>query len=149
MKTIKKAALGTVAALALAIGVAGTGTANADVPGGSTILYPGQCISPNHYIAAGNTQLTFQNDRNIVVSYAGTPTYQFPGTWNAAQQLCMQTDGNLVAYDTANRPVWSMDGESQGHYYSGDILAVQTDGNVVVYQNYGNGPALWSTHTNR
>ncbi|MGW3045169.1 hypothetical protein ACWC9T_35175 [Kitasatospora sp. NPDC001159] len=103
MKTIKKAALGTVAALALAIGVAGTGTANADAPAGSSILYPGQCLSQNHYIQAGNTQLTFQNDRNIVVSYAGSPTYQFPGTLYQAQQLCMQTDGNLVAYDTANR----------------------------------------------
>ncbi|MFE5583891.1 hypothetical protein [Kitasatospora sp. NPDC056531] len=83
------------------------------------------------------------------MTYAGSPTYQFPGTLYQAQQLCMQTNSNLVAHDTANQAIWSMDGQSGGHYYPGDILAVQTDGNVVVYSNYGNGPALWSTHTNR
>ncbi|MFJ8472412.1 hypothetical protein [Kitasatospora sp. NPDC094011] len=149
MKTMKKAALGTIAAAALAISLAGAGTANAAAPAGSQILYPGQCLSTNQYMQAGNTKLTFQNDRNIVVSYAGTPTYQFPGTWSNAQQLCMQTDGNLVAYNSWNTAIWSMDGQTGGTYYAGDILAVQTDGNVVVYSNYGNGPALWSTHTSR
>jgi NlpC/P60 family protein len=41
----------------------------------------------------------------------------------------MQSDGNLVVYDSANQPLW----HSHTNGNPGAYLAVQTDGNVVVY----------------
>ena len=57
----------------------------------------------------------------------------------------MQTDGNLVLYDTSNQARWAS-GTSNN---PGAYLKMQDDGNVVIYRA---GPstannALWATNT--
>lgn len=49
----------------------------------------------------------------------------------------MQTDGNLVVYNTANQWIW----QSQTNDYRGAFLQLQDDQNLVIYQ--GSTP-LWA-----
>ncbi len=57
----------------------------------------------------------------------------------------MQTDGNLVLYDTSNQPRWA----SGTSNHPGAFLDMQDDGNVVVYRAGACGEhandALWAT----
>jgi hypothetical protein len=56
----------------------------------------------------------------------------------------MQTDGNLVLYDTSNQARWA----SGTSNHPGAYLNMQTDGNAVVYPAGAvNDNALWATDT--
>ena len=62
--------------------------------------------------------------------------------------LQRDSDGNLVIYDNANRPLWSRGGSLIQHARS----VMQDDGNLVTYSNYlpavrGSGGAIWATNT--
>lgn len=59
--------------------------------------------------------------------------------------LSMQTDGNVVTYDSNNRAVWASQSSVKDPkpYY----LKMQNDGNLVVYD--GNGKSTWATGTRR
>ena len=46
------------------------------------------------------------------------------------REFIMQTDGNLVLYDTSGQPHWAS--KTQGN--PGAFLNVQDDGNLVVYR---------------
>ena len=59
---------------------------------------------------------------------------------NGKYDLTMQTDGNLVLYDSASQAVWN----SKTYGHPGATLAVQNDGNLVVYS--GSSP-LWASNT--
>lgn len=56
--------------------------------------------------------------------------------------LVVQTDGNLVIYTRADKPIWATMTHSQG---SGCRLAMQTDGHLVYYNR--SGKAIWATET--
>lgn len=51
----------------------------------------------------------------------------------------MQSDGNFVVYNSANKPLWNTRTEGQGGYR---INLQASDGNLVLYT--GSGHALWS-----
>ena len=91
------------------------------------------------YATANGYYLAFQaSDGNLVV-YQGSralwATYA-----GSAVKLVMQSDGNLVEYDSAGRAVWSSG--TAGNGYS--QLIMQGDGNLVVYSA---ARATWATAT--
>ena len=57
--------------------------------------------------------------------------------------MVMQDDGNLVIYDTTNRPVWASNTYGQGP--RPHRLVIQHDRNLVIYGN--DGKPTWSTRT--
>ncbi|WP_066389242.1 patatin-like phospholipase family protein [Neobacillus mesonae] len=61
------------------------------------------------------------------------------GTVGKMKVCIMQTDGNLVIYDTLNQPRWS----SNTWQHPGSRLVVQDDGNVVIYRP--DGKPVWAT----
>ncbi len=63
--------------------------------------------------------------------------------WNLCSKyrLTFQTDGNLVMYNPANKPVWA----SGTHNKNGVRLTMQKDGNLVIY-TASNHP-IWSSNT--
>ena len=86
-------------------------------------------------------QVTVQADGNVVVYRGGsarwsTGTYGHPGA-----RLALQSDGNLVVYDTRGVALWN-----SGTYGSGnaDQLAMQDDGNLVLYAG---SRAVWATYS--
>ena len=87
--------------------------------------------------------LVFAMDGNLVLL---APTRQL--LWEShtsgkfGRMLSMQTDGNLVIYDTSRtRAVWST--STTGN--PGACLSVQEDGNVVIYSS--SGMPVWATDT--
>ena len=57
---------------------------------------------------------------------------QSASSLNGAARLAMQTDGNLVVYDSAGRARWASSTFTPGSY-----MVVQPDGNLVVYRPSG------------
>lgn len=58
-------------------------------------------------------------------------------------RVVMQTDGNLVEYDTSNDAIWATNEARSG---TGNYaFCVQTDGDNVIYSP--SGVALWASHT--
>jgi len=53
----------------------------------------------------------------------------------------MQGDGNLVIYDTSNKPLWSSGTAGRGV----SKFIMQEDGNLVIYDR--NGAPSWSSGT--
>ncbi|WP_437620628.1 hypothetical protein [Sorangium sp. So ce1151] len=86
-------------------------------------------------------KLTFQDDGNIVL-YGLSPTRALWATnRRGAATLVLQSDGNLVAYDSQGRPAW--DSETRGSRAT--FLCMQADGNLVLYTDVGK--AVWATRT--
>lgn len=71
---------------------------------------------------------TFAPPREVVRLDAG----QSASSLNGAARLAMQTDGNLVVYDSAGRARWASSTFTPGSY-----MVVQPDGNLVVYRPSG------------
>ena len=59
---------------------------------------------------------------------------------NGSYHLNMQNDGNLVAYDAANTPIWASATSGTASY-----AVMQADGNLVVYS--AAGQPLWASNT--
>lgn len=84
----------------------------------------------------GVTHVTMQTDGNLV-AYAGnqvlwdTGTQGHPGAW-----LNVQDDGNLVVYDTANRPLWSSHTVGGHTEDTGGFLGIKGLPNII-------GPIEW------
>ena len=56
----------------------------------------------------------------------------------------MQTDGNLVVYDSGDKPTWASNTDGKGMKpYN---LKMQKDGNLVIYDK--NNGVVWATGTN-
>lgn len=56
-------------------------------------------------------------------------------------RMIMQSDGNLVVYNQAGRPLWASRTSCICH------LAMQRDGNLVIYKDLLPGGAAWSSRT--
>lgn len=109
-------------------------------------LNSGECLKHNQALESntGCFKLIFQDDGNFVlyqrsVSYALWST----GTHNSCtNQICMQTDGNLVAYDCHDIATWASG--TMGN--EGATLTLQDDGNAVLYTQDSNR-AVWASGT--
>ncbi|HTU84918.1 MAG TPA: hypothetical protein VMF57_05050 [Solirubrobacteraceae bacterium] len=129
--------------------------------GGNLAVYnpAGADVWSSNSRGTGCPQLTIQNDGNVVIysprAIWATHTVQTmmqPGDvlrpgWSIYSpseqlQLIMQSDGNLVLYDGAGKPLWA----SGTDHHPGAWATMQTDGNLVVYPPSGH--ALWASKTN-
>jgi surface antigen len=106
-------------------------------------MKPGEALRPGRSLGSehGQYRLTMQADGNLVLYVARsdrpvwhTHTHGHPGAW-----AVMQTDGNLVVYDTSGTALWhSGTGGHPGAYF-----AVQRDSNLVVYDSASR--PLWAS----
>jgi hypothetical protein len=113
-------------------------------------IQPGQGLIPGHswHSCDGRFTLAMQTDSNLVLYEAGVA----PALWNTstvgrdAAFVFMQSDGNLVLYNTRESAVWA----SNTSGYEGGIdgknayLAIQNDGNLVIYLG---SQVLWTSDT--
>lgn len=131
-----------VAALAatfgLSIGAFATSTNQAGAAAGSDFLSAGQTLTAGQALVNGPYTLYMQSDGNLVEYQSGT-TALWETYSNSGNHLTMQTDGNLVMYTSAGGLVWQTG--TQG--YTGDQLILQSDGNIVLYASNGTTP-LWA-----
>lgn len=97
--------------------------------------------------------LCMQNDGNLVI-YRGANTKNrrpiwasnTPGKGTHPHRLEMQSDGNLVMYDSKNRATWASGTHDRG---ATDVTTImQSDGNLVIYNNAPLTP-LWASQTQR
>lgn len=86
----------------------------------------------------GTYQALMQGDGNFVVYGAGRALWA-TGTQTPAAALALQSDGNLVLYDTSGRARWASGTSGSG---GADVLAMQDDGNLVLYSA---GRAVWAS----
>ncbi len=109
----------------------------------ATILGSGQSISVNQYLLSpdGQSTLNLQEDGNLVLYSDYKPTWANYIFDSNVKYLVMQTDGNLVEYNSNNQPLWA----SNTYNNPGAYLALQIDGNLVIYSS--SGTPLWSSGT--
>src|SRR3990172_5747177 len=105
----------------------------------NTRLQPGEClISQSGAFAAcltgGNFYIHRHNDPTLSL-------VKVIGGGGRAAYVTMQGDGNLVAYDSANRAVWASNTWKKPASY----LQMQDDGNLVIYS--ATRQALWASNT--
>jgi hypothetical protein len=91
----------------------------------------------------GCFSLRQQGDGNLVLYHNllrqalwHTATYNRP-----TKHTIMQSDGNLVSYDTSGRPIWASGTDRRG----GTYVILQDDGNLVMYAP--GGRAIWASNT--
>src|SRR5215831_1176391 len=109
----------------------------------ATIMHSGDFLLPGQGRQSGDGRflLVYQVDGNLVL-YQGSNPLWATGTYGTTPGfVSMQTDGNLVVYNSSGRPVWASN--TWGHPGAG--LVVQNDGNTVIYST-GSSP-LWATNT--
>ena len=103
------------------------------IPGGK--LLPGQSLlSPNgqYKFSVNNGQVTMTGPG---VNWKGGTAGDEVGC------LVLQSDGNLVLYDSNNHPLWS-----SGTQGNASFLVIQDDGNAVIYKLANTG---WATNTSQ
>jgi len=105
----------------------------------------------NNEMNSNRCRVNMQPDGNLVVYNtngavwaSGTDNKGWP-SYRAPYRLIMQTDGNLVAYDSTNRAVWASgtNGRGPGPYSA----IMQDDCNFVVYNSDPNNSAKWASNT--
>lgn len=79
------------------------------------------------------------NPKQTQVAYPGTVWKNGTG-----YQLCFQEDGNLIVYDSNNRPLWATETYQFGN--RADTLKFHPNGNLILYQK---GEPIWSTQTSQ
>ena len=67
------------------------------------------------------------------------------GKGKGPYRLVMQSDGNLVIYDSNNKATWATGTDKKGA--PGHKLIMQDDGNLVIYD--GHNKPTWSSETHR
>lgn len=110
---------------------------------------------------ASKPMLALQNDLNLVIYTPSGPAWaassslvngnhggpseltagQYKMSPNDQYKLIMQTDGNLVEYNSAGTPIWASGTAGTG---SNNYVNMQSDGNLVVYNSVR---ALWASGT--
>ncbi len=109
----------------------------------ATVLRSGETLDAKKNLVGplGQTSLELQADGNLVLNHDYQPTWKSNTGGSQPKQLVMQTDGNLVLYNTNNQPIWYT--STGGN--PGAQLSLQLDGNLVLY-SASNTP-LWSNST--
>lgn len=108
----------------------------------NTGLGSGGSMTVGNYLLSPDTQSTFNLLPNgDLVEYENyKQVWSNNVTSNNTAYLVMQTDGNLVEYNSSGSALWASN--TAGN--SGATLTLQTDGNLVIYSSSG---ALWDTGT--
>ncbi|HEY3941845.1 MAG TPA: hypothetical protein VGL60_05115 [Acidimicrobiales bacterium] len=79
-----------------------------------------------------------QTDGKLVWHAGSTPLWASGTSGEAGNYTVMQSDGNLVLYNSSNSPIWA----TQTYAYTDSSLAVQNDGNLVIYSD--SDSAVWA-----
>ncbi|MCW2527384.1 MAG: hypothetical protein JWM76_2244 [Pseudonocardiales bacterium] len=95
----------------------------ADTLSAGTTLTAGQGL----HSADWRFWLIMQADGNLVQYADGRPVW-FTSTSGAGSRLSLQTDGNLVVYDSQNAATWS-----SATFGKNPVLDMQADNNAVIY----------------
>ncbi|GAB4052332.1 LamG-like jellyroll fold domain-containing protein [Catellatospora paridis] len=110
-----------------------------ETPPGTNTLTKGHDMVAGDYLRSdtGGYELVMQSDGNLVLGQAGQPlwdssTWGNPGSW-----LSLQTDGNLVIYNSGDVPIW--DTATWGS--TGDRLVLRDDGDLVLLD--ADGQIVW------
>jgi hypothetical protein len=90
----------------------------------------------------GRFSLAMQTDGNLVLYESSTALWSSNTAGTGGALATMQDDGNFVVYTGAGVALWSSVTAGAG---CGAYVAVQNDGNTVIYNS--GGTALWSTGT--
>jgi surface antigen len=85
------------------------------------------------------TQLIYQGSTLHTNQYLHANDYIASPSRNVI--LVLQTDGNLVEYNSSGQPLWASN--TEGH--PGDVAVMQSDGNLVIYSS--NSYPLWASGT--
>jgi hypothetical protein len=103
-------------------------------------LASGKSLSKGESVSScsGGYSFVMQTDGNVVEYDSAHKPLWASNTEGTGDRVDMQTDGNLVVYTAENKPVWNA--VTQGH--PGAYFAVQGDSNIVVYSDAGK--ALWA-----
>jgi hypothetical protein len=130
---------GTASATAASVGhVSGNHASGTGVVKTAGLAIPAQGYGPCH---GGCTALT----RGSILD-AGDYIYGYTTSiLNQPDILIMQTDGNLVLYNSAYQPCWASSTFNTHPGYT-NYAYYQSDGNFVVYSSW-NGQPLWASHT--
>lgn len=119
--------------------------------GAATRLRRGQLIPAGNAIISPNGlfALVYQKDNNLVIYipskdgsnnglyvYHDFQTYGYDGN-----KLIFQLDGNVVIYDSKNKPIWATHSEGS----DAQTLEMQDDGNLVLYNSKHD--AIWASNT--
>lgn len=112
--------------------------------GGGDRLVGGQMLAPDTQLVSNNGRFRFvyQGDGNAVVYDGNRPLWASNTDGTQPGNLCMQSDGNLVAYRHGGYAYWASN--TDGRY--GSCVVMQDDGNLVIYDT-GWRPR-WASNTN-
>eukprot|EP01038_Epipyxis_sp_PR26KG_P005612 gene5612-7752_t len=107
----------------------------------SNCLSSGQSLYVGNYLLSANGLVTllFQSDGNICIYYASSGAPSGGSIWcsdyfsSSPYILTMQSDGNLVAYDTSGSAFFA---SNTYGYFGGSFAIIQSDQNFVVYTYY-------------
>ena len=112
-------------------------------------LKPGESVLFNEYLSSPNRKFIakMQADGNFAV-YSSDRALWVAGTngkGTGAQYITLQTDGNIVIYDSTGKALWNLWSQPNVNNRKAVILQMQDDGNLVAYDS--GGAAIWSTGT--
>lgn len=105
-----------------------SGASLADTISAGTTLYVGSTVYSNDRTHV----LVMQGDGNLVLYRSGTSQAPWSSatTGRGGVRAIMQSDGNFVIYDGANRAVWSSNTAGR----PGSYASVENTGKFVIYQ---------------
>src|SRR5260370_25344834 len=107
------------------------------------VMTGGQGLPPGQTLPACDARFTvsMQTDSNLVLYMGGTALWASNTVGKNAAEVILQSDGNLVIYDTSGAIIWSSG--TSGN--SGSVIHLQNDGNLVLYSS--SNSALCATAT--
>lgn len=109
-------------------------------------LQPNECLKYGESLESANGCFYFimQFDGNVVLyrKHNNQPLWDSRTQTSCTNRICMQSDGNLVAYDCHNIATWSTGTVNN----EGASLTAQDDGNLVMYA-WGSNRAVWNSGT--
>ena len=107
----------------------------------SNCLIPGGKLTPGNSLISANGQYKFALNTNGNITLTGPGVNWSSNTaGDEVSCLVMQSDGNLVLYDSNQHAMWSSGTENHASF-----LVIQDDGNAVIYQL----PPIWATNTSQ
>lgn len=96
-----------------------------DYPDGSVFTSPKTTLSFDQ----GELTLSDSTTGQVIETYGNSG---YPDA-----TLVLQTDGNLVVYDTDATPLWALQSDENAVYSSGDVMELLANGNLVIYSSSG------------